>query len=142
MLASQLALTMACHGPRMTDQEILTIAIEKAITGGWEGLPHVSAANYLAILKQRRTTKEEWYPVIFNHDFAKALWGGKRIGGAYTANGSHRALNHAQALAIWKLYDDFGWFAAWQVHLQQMVVADEPIKYLGEHLDERPDTRL
>lgn len=46
--------------------------------------------------------------VIFNHDFAKALRGEKKI--------------------------IVGMIEPWKYHLQQMVIADDPIKYLGENL--------
>lgn len=57
--------------------------------------------------------------VIFNHDFAKALWGEEYIGwdisDVYFKK--HRIASQA-----------------WQFHLQQMVIADDPIEYLGENI--------
>lgn len=103
----------------MTNQQILTKAIEKAIEGGWE-LPH-EAYDFEARPNDmiRFTSIDDetqdpgiWYmpleQLIFYHDFAKALWGD-------------------------------GWNATstqpnWQYHLQQMVIAEDPIKYLGENI--------
>lgn len=66
----------------MSDKEILTKAIEKAITGGWHfdidtdefeifldtsGSPSISQSNGLDLLDYQR--------IIFNHDFAKAIAG-------------------------------------------------------------------
>ena len=52
---------------------------------------------------------------IFTHDFAKALWGEETIyvslAGQYESD-----------------------VPLWQYHLQQMVISDNPIQYLGEHL--------
>lgn len=56
----------------------------------------------------------KWYPqehsvndIIFSHDFATALWGEQKA---------------------------FSLERGWQSHLQQMVVADDPIEYLRENL--------
>jgi hypothetical protein len=64
--------------------------------------------------------------IIFNHDFAKALWGeskpidiGRRDAGGYKTFG--------QPMSI-----------GWQEHLRDMVIADDPIKYLGDHLPPLP----
>jgi hypothetical protein len=108
----------------MTNQEILTKAIEKAITAGWSYWPinyHDSEALWSPQqeIKYHFDRAEEadpnggplayWANIIFNHDFAKALWGDWPIGSR-------------------------GKRPEWQYHLQQMVVADDPIKYLGENI--------
>jgi hypothetical protein len=83
----------------MTHQEILTKAMTKASRTGWLPSGDQLEANLLT---------EQAFCIIFNHDFAKALWGEKKERGLFT----------------------FGW----KFHLQQMVVADDPIAYLGEHI--------
>lgn len=102
----------------MTNQEILTKAINLAIAGGWEneemysfdtrvgsGLFNPGIGEYGG--------HEDIAVLIFNHNFAKALWGE----------------------TIWNLHDtpeeDL---YIWQHHLQQMVITEDPIKYLGENL--------
>lgn len=77
--------------------------------------------------------------IIFNHDFAKALWSEEwedvpikefnealaqnlrpydyRTEGAEVGRALHRTGNKG-----------------WEYHLQQMVIADDPIKYLGENI--------
>lgn len=95
----------------MKDKEILEKAIQKARARGW-------------------TNKERWIesgwepndieqgihlPLIFNHDFAKALWSKQ----CKNAGGDHGT----EGCIPW-----------WRYNLQQMVIADDPIKYLGEHL--------
>lgn len=70
----------------MTNQEILTKAIEKAIAGGWAFELSVYMRDDTPML--RHMTGDEMfnfiraleYPgylraLIFNHEFAKALWG-------------------------------------------------------------------
>jgi len=54
--------------------------------------------------------------IIFSHDFAKALWG-------------EEELQHVNQ-AFSKVVKD-----GWRRHLQQMVIAEDPIKYLGENLE-------
>lgn len=128
----------------MTNQEILERAIQKAIDGGWDMFKHAGQGKvpwYIVKGGQMPTPKvvESWVPkdsllicgigmdhyyvwehVIFNHDFAKALWG----------DGSMFDMTH-------KVQPDNSYKMnvkpAWQVHLQSMVIADDPIKYLGEN---------
>lgn len=51
---------------------------------------------------------------IYRHDFAKALWGDKPY---YRFDG-----------------DTLETPKQWQYHLQQMVISDDPIKYLGDNI--------
>ncbi len=109
----------------MANQEILTKAIQKAIDGGWKneemysfdsrvgsGLFNPGIGEYGG--------HEHESVLIFNHDFAKALWGEPTD----TMTVQNNNLNVKQ------LVDMNGW----QYHLQQMVIADDPIKYLGENI--------
>lgn len=99
----------------MSDQEILTKAIEKAEKNGFNFGPsengrspkEVFTRNIMQDLFFRRT-------LIFNHDFAKTLWHG-----TIHPNKSPTKNNPVEL---------------WQYHLQQMVIADDPIKYLGENI--------
>lgn len=100
----------------MTNQEILTKAIQKAVANGWQGSPNYnitwSAKDNAWVLPDTN-----YYSIIFNHDFAKALWGEEMIWWGFPDT-TH------------KKYE----LLTWQYHLQQMVIADDPIKYLGEHI--------
>jgi len=56
------------------------------------------------------------YSIIFNHDFAKSLWPGNI------------------------LFDEGGVKVVtkeplWKHHLMMMVIAEDPIEYLGAHID-------
>ena len=106
----------------MTKREILKKAIQSAIDSGWDSSsfrtcksfykkPHES--EFLDILG-------EWHDispldVIFNHDFAKALWG--------------EDYQNCDTTILKKVK-----CVAYKHHLQQMVVADDPIAYLGENI--------
>lgn len=115
----------------MNKQEILEKAIQKAIESGWlvfgykseyesaelthdviSGMPTVR----LSVKHKGRIFGYRGIPllnIIFNHDFAKALWG--------------EDAGYDQGSGLGELY-------GWQYHLQQMVIADDPIQYLGEHI--------
>jgi len=96
----------------MTDEQILTKALQKAIDNGWEygrGWLHLypkfdETGDYDA-----RPDLDDLEKIIFDHEFAKAFWGNPDIAGAPNTSG-------------------------WQYHLQQMVLEKDPIKYLGKHL--------
>jgi hypothetical protein len=103
-----------------TKKATLTTAIQKAIDGGynmkgWTKAPgfmwHVELDNHgepcLVILGNNHEFTVNKYEVIFSHNFAKALWGEQRV-------------NSLEG--------------GWRWHLQNMVIADDPIKYLGEHI--------
>ena len=119
---------MYCTGDWVSDtgwavrnEEILTKAIEKASSNGFEALEldadiwgEISTPEHQQILLFE--TPHSAYAIIYDHDFAKALWGTQ---------------NHVYSIgAIRKgtIKQD------WKHHLQMMVVADDPITYLGEHL--------
>ncbi len=100
----------------MSNQQVLERSISKAIDGGWDyeyagrigDVPFApeEVAEWLA-------DSDYWRPefYIFNHDFAKALWGEEQL-----------------------------WFGgeaelpAWQYHLAYMVIAPDPISYLAANI--------
>lgn len=119
----------------MTNQEILEKAIQKAIEGRWNVLDKFESPDWwiervpysntyvpeeqlaLAVGIKNEEVRALFHPkiLLFNHDFAKALF--------------------ANEPAI-RIYGDAPVVLqpAWQYHLQQMVIADDPIKYLGENI--------
>lgn len=122
----------------MTNQEILEKAIQKAIDGGWktehpelhvddDGYGDLSIGFAITADDSDLTWWSEDYDVlsvndvIFDHDFAKALWGHEPVGASvaydYT-NGRHYNTPVPK----------------WEAYLQQMVIAEDPIKYLGENI--------
>jgi hypothetical protein len=120
----------------MSKQEILEKAIQKAIDGGWS--PLIDENGYVPImawrLEQAFTIKwfadkdhtgtdlNFWQAIYVNHDFAKALWGKKEyIEGLYLG-------------ATFGDNDTKFYLPIWQYHLQMMVIAKDPIVYLGANL--------
>jgi hypothetical protein len=106
----------------MTNQEILTKAIEKAIAGGWnweilQGNLAPPVGITLVPKPLRQTDKgiyirdwDDYSLILYRQDFAKALWGDKPA--------------------------EQGWpfRYIWEQQLALMVIADNPIKYLGENI--------
>lgn len=129
----------------MTNQEILEKAMQKAIDGGWN---HWWTGDFLTTKAKERGAKQaatylsieedhvciRWSndnipledsdisiaEIIFNHDFAKALWGEH----TETMTVQNNTLNVKQVIDM----------DGWRYHLQQMVVAKDPIKYLGDNI--------
>lgn len=103
----------------MDNKQILEKAIQKAIDGGWD-------ENTVDWVFQGEPTFEAYnYPFeyIFNHDFAKSLWGDGEV---FIATEDVKK-------------DELGTFVLsplveWQHRLQQMVIAEDPIKYLGDYI--------
>lgn len=111
----------------MSNQEILEKAIQKAIDGGFEmskWLPDADNVDTFVYWLLNDSNSEGYHCLIFNHDFAKALWPigngkcrcGADIKGQHTGLGTHDM--------------EYQWVS----NLKQMVIADDPIKYLGENL--------
>lgn len=112
----------------MGNKEILTKAIEKAISNGLDWELEVSD-KWIVVYKNGKGYNwslggGEFLPgFIFDKEFAKALWGEGNMsieGRKLDAGGMH--MFDTQPINDWKS------------NLQQMVVAKDPIKYLGEHL--------
>lgn len=121
----------------MNHEEILTKAIEKAIAGGWnmqtEGklwntslwLPKDYATNIADAAIHTHCT----YEIIFNHDFGKALWGEEIL---TNREDKYDFLNKGVTTEDHEPTGTDYDYPMWMWHLQQMVVADDPIAYLGE----------
>lgn len=107
----------------MTNQEILIKAIQKAVEGGCKSAGGLSMQGWLVAVRDY-PDEVAFFQLIFNHDFAKALWGDNPK--IWESNDSYLDNDDSS---------DNGFIWNWQYHLQQMVIADDPIKYLGEHLD-------
>jgi hypothetical protein len=120
----------------MSHQEILAKAIQKAIDGGWELIHELPAKWYSSTdgvnvhfndkaggILVKFSSKD----VIFNHEFAKALWSERRVM-------THKEQADAGVnglLADGRMIDLTQ--PGWEHHLQNMVLAEDPIAYLGEH---------
>lgn len=125
----------------MTDKEVLERCIEKAIDGGWKGAkwcmldgdwlgspPKIEVVDPFGIDAHFRYTtggvniEQHDIPlehVIFNLDFAKALWKGHYSKGT-------------QPYGVPKLEKDI-W--EWRYHLQQLAITEDRIDYLRKWLE-------
>lgn len=115
----------------MTNEEILQRVIAKAVKNGVK-------TEYPLLYRDRSNgdglddllVDDEYYRIIFQHDFAKAFWGDKEQ--------CHKI--HKRAVMIHYcsasgcdgsgLNSDTGW----QHHLQMMVLEEEPLLYLKKFL--------
>ena len=110
----------------MTEAEVLRKAIEKAMANGY--------ATALVWDEETGTLCEpgglpgKYQPVcansvIFDHEFAKAFWGeeGIHVCGEPPHEGEQRHKYHCA-------------YVAWAWHLQQMVLEENPVKYLERYL--------
>jgi hypothetical protein len=121
-----------------SNQEILERAITRAINGGWSPLDATQHSHtYLwfgidaavetdkfadFLLKGDGDTPRDMYKLfIFNHDFAKALWGEKPLVNFFKDKHGDNSDNQLT-------------LPAYKAHLARMVIAEDPIKYLGENL--------
>lgn len=108
------------------ENKILTKAIQKAQKNGYEIPYEVKEYHWQDAEDGLRAGWSDWEDflgvesVIFDHDFAKALWGDTPE-------------------TYWNVYEGHG--AAfqdsalnWEYHLQQMVISEDPIKYLKENI--------
>lgn len=113
----------------MSKQQILEKAIDKASANGWKP----EAVGHVTIIPAGWLQYDHYKAIIFNHDFAKSLWGEK---------------DFEEVVGFQELYDGtdengeamfdednvYRTLPKWQYHLQMMVVADDPIKYLGANI--------
>lgn len=130
----------------MSNKEILERAIAKAIEGGWLGISDkgykFEGIEFEDSHWQRRISvyawsseREGWHftnylSIVFNHDFAKALWGEEpapmeiwqEVGiGTPKYRTEQKTVAYAEN---------------WRIRLMEMVIAEDPIAYLGSTLEE------
>lgn len=125
----------------MDKKEVLTKAIQKAIDGGYEPDSIENVTSFKATIRNGQAWVR-WFNddgleviqdiehVIYSHDFANALWPdtvGKTVHESEETIEDERGKVHRKD--VWEVD-----CPAWQYHLQQMVIADDPIKYLGENI--------
>jgi hypothetical protein len=125
----------------MTDQEILTKAIQKAVANGWSMFGYrqdgetVWDVTFPTLIVQNvdedgnceAIDNYRVSEVIFNHAFAQALWGSEPT---CQACGDPKAFR-------WCHCDGYLSLQAWQYHLQHMVLDPQPVQYLAQFLEEK-----
>lgn len=104
----------------MSNQEILQKAIEKAEANGWKPYSKIAKSyrvgGQTVTAGQFRLAARGHRDVIFDQDFAKALWNTPR----FAINELHFETRDGRS--------------EWEYHLQNMVIAEDPIKYLGNNI--------
>ncbi len=95
---------MLTKGEVMYDEVILDKAVQIAAKNGWSG--DIERSGYA--------------PLVFNKDFARALWGET----SDTMTVQNNTLNIKQVIDM----------DGWRYHMQQMVVSADPIQYLSNNM--------
>ena len=112
----------------MSEDEILAKAFKQAKANGWQ--PLIQKYAFKVDTEPQLGVIEYIEPFIFDHDFARSLWG-------------EGLMEDSLGLVEYAVFENGLWDAndglqfngrRWQFHLQQMVIADNPIKYLGENI--------
>lgn len=105
----------------MTKRDILRKAIRKALANGWK---HEKMSG------RHLKTSEDYFSArtitMYRTDFAKALWGEETL---YITK--HKFVKPNGELSV---PDETYPIKMWQYHLQQMVISDDPSKYLEENM--------
>jgi len=97
----------------LTKPQILKRIVVKAIDNGYPQDPSFNQWNWKYVYENGG-----YLEIIFSHDFAKAFWGNEQYEkNFYGRNGIGTIM-----------------LAAWEVHLQQMVLEKDYIKYLKKFL--------
>lgn len=108
----------------MTDEKIFDQVLKKADNQGYRGWNNLVPAFHDPNIKdwEKRIKKLLFvrrFEIIYSHDFAKAFWGEE----------SHHKFEYAPEFA-----GENKFIIAWQFHLQQLVLEDNPIEYLSRFL--------
>lgn len=100
----------------MTNEQILKKAIEKAVKNGWKGIMGFNEPQEtFRWMFEEEDGRVSVSSVIFSHDFAKAFWG-------------------EESVVVPKNFMEAKSVKSWQYHLQQMVLEENPVKYLEQFL--------
>lgn len=122
-----------------TNKEILEKAINKAIENGWE--PFSGAALSEGVLQwfnldeaSSSLSEDNYKLFIFNHDFAKALWTDKKHGEDTKWGVVDQCKRCGYKDHHYECDGGIPTNYCWEYHLKRMVVADDPIQYLRDHI--------
>jgi len=114
----------------MKNEQILKKAIEKAVKNGLDIRELGKKDGWSESELDLETLYNSYYSIIFSHDFAKAFWG---IGKPVMIDGQE-FYRFKWINIVGEKTDSAYHLTAWQYHLQQMVLEEEPIKYLEKFL--------
>jgi len=73
--------------------------------------------------------------ILFNHSFAKAFWGEEKIcNRCKTKHDSGNSCTCCKEYPECMVCGKGKFFPEWQIHLQQMVICEEPLEYIAKFL--------
>lgn len=108
----------------MTDAEKLEALVRRAVESGYEDKPNFLTQKHIEAERRR----VGWYlqersptDILFNHDFARALFGDKQ----YVAYQYHNRLDRKDERLI-----ESGIYPIWKWHLVRAVSHNNPIDYM------------
>ena len=124
----------------MTNEKIFKKAIEKATKNGFIG----KLMNYEYIKSHNK-----YFSYIFGHDFAKAFWGKEKLhkcggnilvtkffaGGEETSNKYCEICDKGFDDQAERVFYEEDLIESYKFHLQQMVLEEDPIKYLEQFIN-------
>lgn len=122
----------------MTDSEKLEALFDEAVKRGWDG----RGCGFKWIVEDRRAILEwalfwdgVYAATLFNHDFARALFGGVEVPNEEEIDQNHSRLGLFSAEGGgYEGYGDYVYLnfegESWQYYLQQAVISDDPIGYM------------
>ena len=112
----------------MTDEQILKKAIEKATNNGFKWINFANSIGSRGLtqnLARDLIEQQQVALLIFNHKFAEAIWGENYPVVRLTAEIESKSGGE----------DGFTRnLSTWQFHLLQMVLEEEPLKYIEKFL--------
>lgn len=123
---------MSGNDPKLTNKQVLEKAIKRAIDAGWTFFDWTDDDSFTwevvddemshggVVIETTGIDDFTWHPnlIIFDHDFAKALWGESWANFTEGQSG-----------------DSFSMQAQnWKGHLMNMVLAVKPINYLRKNI--------
>jgi hypothetical protein len=122
----------------MTDAQMLEDILDAGVKAGWDG--QGCGFNWVQETESKLTRQKTiewllhwdgvWKATLFNHDFARALFGDKYYmkddSGGVLVDEEYKkdeALNTVPGLHVYCI-------AVFEYHLQQAVISDNPIRYM------------
>jgi len=110
------------------ESQILRKAIEKAVKGGFGGQWIVSEPLKGVCFYT------DYYDLIFHHSFARAFWSDRPYHLFVNKDGIRGRYMFFKDLSNSQTEIYYQHLPAWQHHLQQMVLEEEPLKYIERFL--------
>ena len=126
----------------MTRLELLQLALARARAHGFEfrrwyttrlGLPWISAEAATILLDGQR----RYYALVFSHEFASAFW---KAGADITFEVPTHTFQRSMPDGTVRTVERKGFIrrsvrrTAWRYHLQQMALAEDPLRHLRKYL--------